>query len=68
MINDYEYQLLKKSHEQLVLMGKIENRDCDIFDHPQFPVIEELAKELDELLVFLANERTKHINQTKENE
>lgn len=67
MTNDYEYQLLKKAQEQLVLMGKIENRDCDVFDHPQLNSIEELAKELDELLVFLANERTKHINQTKEN-
>ncbi len=68
MYDEYDYQLLKTAQRQLVLMRKIENRDCDIFDHPQFNVIEELAKELDELLVFLADERTKHINQTKENE
>lgn len=68
MYNDYEYQLLKKAREHLVLTRKIESRDCDVFDHPQFNAIEELAKELDELLVFLANERTAHINQTKENE
>ena len=46
MTNDYEYQLLKKAQERLVLARKIENRDCDIFDHPQFNAIEELAKEM----------------------
>jgi hypothetical protein len=67
MTNDYEYQLLKKAQEHLVLARKIENRDCDIFDHPQFNAIEELAEEwINEMFAFIVNEHDKRrINEPK---
>jgi len=66
MTEDYEYQLLKKAQEHLVLAGKIENKDCDIFDHPQLSSIEELAKEwADEMLDFVSSEKN-NLNKLKE--